>query len=107
LIGIDRDATPQNETAAMPKVDLPETVRRILMHSLSAGRIHTITQLAPVDRFVFVISVLEGYSTKACSLLLDCAVDTVIEARLRALRQLGTADGSAGEAHRVFAHLTG
>jgi probable HAF family extracellular repeat protein len=32
-------ATPQNETAAMPRVNLPENVRRILMQSLGAGRI--------------------------------------------------------------------
>jgi hypothetical protein len=32
-------ATPQNEAAAIPKVNLPENVRRILMQSLGAGRI--------------------------------------------------------------------
>jgi DNA-directed RNA polymerase specialized sigma24 family protein len=53
-----------------------------------AAAIDAITQLASVDRFVFVMSVLEGYSTKECSLLLDCAAETVIQARTRTLDEL-------------------
>lgn len=56
-----------------------------------SSTIDTITQLAPVDRFVFVMSVLEGYSTKECSLLLDCALGTVIDSRMRALLELASA----------------
>jgi DNA-directed RNA polymerase specialized sigma24 family protein len=53
-----------------------------------AATIEAITQLASLDRFVFVMSVLERYSAKECSLLLDCTVETVIEARMRALDAL-------------------
>jgi len=34
------------------------------------------------------MSVLEGYSTKECSLLLDCTERTVMKTRMRALRKL-------------------
>jgi DNA-directed RNA polymerase specialized sigma24 family protein len=57
---------------------------------VDAATIEAITRLAPVDRFVFVMSVLERYSPKACSVLLDCTVETVIEARLRAFEVLGS-----------------
>lgn len=47
-----------------------------------------ITRLAPFERFVYVISVLEGYSARDCSSLLFCTVNEVVQARTRALRQL-------------------
>jgi DNA-directed RNA polymerase specialized sigma24 family protein len=47
-----------------------------------------ITSLQPFDRFVYVLSVLEKYSERECSMLLDCAVDRVIDARTRALLAL-------------------
>jgi hypothetical protein len=43
--------------------------------------------LPAFERFVFVISVLEGYSAKNCSLLLGCTRADVIAARTRALRR--------------------
>jgi hypothetical protein len=45
--------------------------------------------LPAFERFVFVISVLEGYSAKNCSLLLGCTREDVIAARTRALGSLG------------------
>lgn len=50
--------------------------------------IDAITHLADLDRFVFVISVLEHYSVYECSLLLGCSAGTVIKSRARALRDL-------------------
>ncbi len=47
-----------------------------------------ITSLKPFDRFVYVLSVLEKYSDRECSMLLDCAVEKVIDARTRALQAL-------------------
>jgi hypothetical protein len=51
--------------------------------------IGSVIALPVFERFVFVISVLEGYSAKNCSLLLGCTRADVIAARARALRELG------------------
>jgi len=48
--------------------------------------IDTVTRLAPLMRFAFVMSVLERYSDRECSRLLNCTVQDVIDARSRALR---------------------
>jgi DNA-directed RNA polymerase specialized sigma24 family protein len=48
-----------------------------------------ILELAPFERFVFVMSTLERYSDHDCSILLACARRDVTGARVRALRQLG------------------
>ena len=44
--------------------------------------------LAPFDRFVFVMSVLEHYSEHECSILLGCSRRDVAAARIRALQQV-------------------
>ena len=54
------------------------------------AEIAAILELAPFDRFVFVISVLEHYSEHECSVLLGCSRRDVIAARNRALRQIGS-----------------
>ena len=43
--------------------------------------------LQPFERFVYVMTVLEGYSDQDCSLLLGCARRDVLAARSRALQQ--------------------
>jgi DNA-directed RNA polymerase specialized sigma24 family protein len=53
----------------------------------SDPRLSTLMGLAPFERFVFVMSVLEGYSDQECSILLDCTRKDVAEARIRALQQ--------------------
>lgn len=45
-------------------------------------------QLRLFDRFVFVMSVLEGYSVGECSALLACTAAEVAKARIRALEQI-------------------
>ena len=50
--------------------------------------IDTVTKLAPVERFVFVMSILERYSNSDCSLLLGCSMKRVAQARVKALRRL-------------------
>ncbi len=52
--------------------------------------IDAILELAPFERFVFVISVLEHYSEHECSVLLGCSRRDVIAARTRALQQIGS-----------------
>ena len=51
-------------------------------------RLGDITRLASFERFVYVMSVLEGYSARDCSSLLCSTVCEVVEARTRALQQL-------------------
>jgi hypothetical protein len=48
-------------------------------------------ELAPFERFVFVMLVLENYSEHECSVLLGCSRRDVIAARIRALQQTGSA----------------
>jgi DNA-directed RNA polymerase specialized sigma24 family protein len=48
-----------------------------------------VVRLNAFERFVFVMSVLEGYSERDCKLLLDCSSADVARARSRALQQLG------------------
>ena len=51
--------------------------------------IDTVTKLAALERFVFVMSILEHYSNWDCALLLGCSMNRVAQTRMRALRRLG------------------
>jgi DNA-directed RNA polymerase specialized sigma24 family protein len=55
------------------------------------AEIAAILELAPFERFVFVMLVLEHYSEHECSVLLGCSRRDVIAARNRALQQIGSA----------------
>jgi hypothetical protein len=55
------------------------------------AEIAAILELAPFERFVYVMSVLERYSDQDCSVLLGCLRRDVIAARIRALQQIGSA----------------
>jgi len=57
--------------------------------------------LAPLERFVFVMSVLERYSDHDCSILLGLARRDIAMVRVRAMQQLGT---SLGLMHNNQAH---
>jgi DNA-directed RNA polymerase specialized sigma24 family protein len=52
------------------------------------GEIDAVTQLAPLERIVFVMLNLERYSAWECSLLLRCSKKQVVLAGIRALREL-------------------
>jgi hypothetical protein len=52
--------------------------------------IAAVLELKPFDRFVYVMSVLERYSDQDCSVLLGYPRRDVVEARIRALQQVGT-----------------
>jgi DNA-directed RNA polymerase specialized sigma24 family protein len=56
---------------------------------------NAVAQLGSLERLVFVIVVLERYSIKECSLLLDCGERAVVTARLHALKDL-SADRAPG-----------
>jgi DNA-directed RNA polymerase specialized sigma24 family protein len=71
---------PHSDTAGSSIVASPR--KRSALESLLA--------LGDVERFVFVMSVLERYSEKECSLLLGCSVLEIRTARIRALEQLAS-----------------
>jgi DNA-directed RNA polymerase specialized sigma24 family protein len=50
--------------------------------------IDTVTKLAPFERFVFVMAVLECYSNWDCAVLLGCSMNRVAQTRIMALRRL-------------------
>jgi DNA-directed RNA polymerase specialized sigma24 family protein len=50
--------------------------------------VDSVTRLAPFERFVFVMSILERSSYRDCSLLLGCCMDKVAQARMEALHRL-------------------
>jgi DNA-directed RNA polymerase specialized sigma24 family protein len=56
--------------------------------SQASAALLALKNLQPFDRFVFVISVLEGYKDRDCAALLKCASTEVLGARIRALQQL-------------------
>jgi len=82
-----------------------------------------IVALPPFQRFAFVMSVLEGYSNREASLLLDCSVHELVAARTHALEQIAghpelhrklvgidateasLADAGVAYAREVMAHL--
>ena len=51
--------------------------------------VDSVTGLTNLERFVFVMSVLLRYSDRECSVLLDCRMQEIVNARLLALRRLG------------------
>jgi len=70
----------------------------VLSSDVSAGvfpteqpQIAAILELPALERFVFVLSVLERYSKQECSLLLGCTRPEVIAAQARAFEQIGHA----------------
>jgi len=54
-----------------------------------------VTQLGSLERLVFVIVILERYSTKERCLFLNCSEQAVITARSHALKDLSS-DGALG-----------
>jgi len=58
--------------------------RYVVGHTIAAA----ITALQPFDRFVYVLSLLERYSDRECSLLLDSSVAEIARARERSLHHV-------------------
>jgi hypothetical protein len=52
------------------------------------GSLTAVLLLAPLERFVFVMSVLEGYSLQECSILLSCTKEEVAKTRARVLQNI-------------------
>ena len=54
------------------------------------AEVRAILDLEPLERFAFVLSILERYSDNDCSILLGCGRRDVVTLRTRAMQQLGT-----------------
>jgi DNA-directed RNA polymerase specialized sigma24 family protein len=90
-----------------------DTWRGVDIESEVPSAVNAVSRLAPLHRFVFVMSVLEKYSDCECSLLLGCALRDVVEARIEALWQISGFDPAtqnplrlekmAGTSRRPFA----
>lgn len=48
-----------------------------------------VTRLQPLQRFVFVMAVLEGYSTTECAALLACSPQQILSAKAEVLKHMG------------------
>jgi DNA-directed RNA polymerase specialized sigma24 family protein len=51
---------------------------------------NAVAQLGSLERLVFVMAVLEGYSIKECSLLLESSEQAIVTARSHALKNLSS-----------------
>jgi DNA-directed RNA polymerase specialized sigma24 family protein len=49
-----------------------------------------VTRLDPLQRFVFVMAILEGYSTTECAALLACSPPQILAAKAEVLRHMGS-----------------
>jgi hypothetical protein len=61
-----------------------------------------IVELGAFERFVFVMSVLEGHSERECATLLRCSRRDVMIARVLALTRLGNTDSDYAQAGQVM-----
>jgi DNA-directed RNA polymerase specialized sigma24 family protein len=67
--------------------------------------IDAITRLAPLERCVFVMSVLEQYSDVECAALLSCTRQDIARARMRAFQSLAT-EQAAPQSLSAAAHAS-
>src|SRR5215467_13605715 len=58
------------------------------------AEVSVVLQLPALERFVFVMSLLEGYSHLDCALLLGCTRERFIQARLDALQRISDLETS-------------
>ena len=78
-----RDTASQTKTVLRSNASLSD-IRRSYFNS------EAVLALEDFERFVFVISVLEGYSNRDCAVLLGCSLLEVRQARTRATVYIGS-----------------
>ena len=87
-----RTITPRERTESeIRNADVARVANEVPMELHS--EVFAILALAPLERFVFVMSVLERYSDHDCSILLGLARRDIATVRVRAMQQLGTSLG--------------
>jgi DNA-directed RNA polymerase specialized sigma24 family protein len=92
-----REGRSAQELGALPNADVESTAPS----QTFSKEIGAIIDLPAFQRFAFVISVLEGYSNREASLLLDCSVHELVSARSHALQRIG----GRPELHRKLAGI--
>ena len=80
--------------AVRSAMSVPKSSALLELKSLPP-QLAAIVSLGAFERFVFVMSVLEGYPDRDCRLLLNCSSADFAEARIRAMQQLSTSAESA------------
>ena len=82
----------------------PERANNVLFISVKQAQMPaednpfaTILSLDAFERFVFVMSILEGQSDEQCAMLLRCSPRDVMMARVLALKRQSPLDAQAGE----------
>src|SRR5262249_47380397 len=70
------------------KTNSPAEIRAPGQVGPQTAALAVLANLQPFERFVFVMSVLEGYADRDCATLLGCSVTEVAAARLRAFQQI-------------------
>ncbi len=83
---------PLQKTGGPAVTALPET------GAGAQALVAAITPLAAFDRFVFVLSVLEGYSDRDCATLLGSPQPLIAASRVRTLQQVKPLETCAAEA---------
>jgi DNA-directed RNA polymerase specialized sigma24 family protein len=92
-------------TSPSPSVERPHLVGNHSDLKIRSGAsLEGVQALPPFDRFVFVMSLLEGYSDRECSVLLSCAMSDILRARIRAMQQLPMRDEKDCRGRRAGDH---
>lgn len=60
--------------------------------ALQDGPFASVLAMQDFERFVYVLSVLEGYSDRECSVLLECSLQEIEETRYRVLQHMAEVD---------------
>jgi DNA-directed RNA polymerase specialized sigma24 family protein len=81
--------------------ELPQNDPRI------SALITAVNRLTPLERFVFVLSALEGYPDRDCAILLSCTTKEVRRSRVRALQMLPAYYSERTDLSDVAARLPG
>ncbi len=84
-----------------PRPDKVSTRAAAHVHPLPA-ELATVLGLETFERFVYVMSVLEGYRDSDCKLLLECSISDVVQARSRALEHLGIPADAVGTRQKTM-----
>jgi hypothetical protein len=78
---------PRQSHSSSPAIVFPH-IGQLLSGPDGHFELEAILALEDFERFVFVMSVFEYYPDYECSLLLECAVSEIRDARIRALEEL-------------------
>jgi DNA-directed RNA polymerase specialized sigma24 family protein len=83
-----RLVAPGRRSEGVPRKSVPSRAMDFLPLALQA-EVCAILELPPLERFVFVMTVLERYSDHECSIFLGYVQRDITAARARALQRLG------------------